>query len=203
MNLSMTNEEPKSKKDPLEPERARMRVAVAEITFAWADLENASVLILRTMMGDSGYLASPIYFAANNLETRLRIIDAAFRRFLEGHSRETEILEIWGQLQNAVNRQKDVRNKIAHGEMITHIRGDGRRYIRLTASLLDHERFRESRRRKQLPGMSAHDIEKSTATIDALKERLQIVFRLSRALMSENEEALSGILAQLRADLPT
>ena len=192
------------KVDPLAHEMQKMQLAVAEVTLAWADVENLMAVILRQILGHEidGSIASAIYFAPNNLETRFAIVDRALRAIIVGNQSRAEIVEAWGGIQNTLNHLKRMRNKVAHGEIITR-RSDGKSYIRFTAPLTDYASHYESRRTGQLPGHSSGDLENSAKSVRELVVRLHLMIPLVRALYSGNETTLLETLAQLRTDPQT
>jgi hypothetical protein len=186
-----------------ELERQRMLKAVAAVTLEWAEVENMCVFLLRQILahGHMG-IASAIWFAPTNLETRLTILDRAFCEFVRNEEHEDRILRVWASTMNTANRLKSLRNKVAHGQIVVH-RTNGKNYIRLTAPLLDNLKFRESRRPKQLPGVSAHDLERSFRSVLALADRMRDIANLARFTRMGNTPALLETLAQLEVDRPS
>ena len=180
-----------------------MLKAVAGVTLAWAEIENAFVFLFRMVLHHHTMaIASAIWFAPTNLETRINIVDQALREAIFESERETEILAVWVPIMNSLNRLKATRNKVAHGQLVTH-RRNGKSYVRLTAPLLNRAVFRQSRSRKQLPGVSAADLEQSAIATLALVERVTEIGSLILEVHRERQQALLGISWQSEANPPS
>lgn len=68
----------------LAEETQRLRERVASITFAWANVENAMVMLLYAVLrDDQGRFSSAIYFAPNAIETRFNIVDKAIKELAD------------------------------------------------------------------------------------------------------------------------
>jgi hypothetical protein len=151
----MTDESPA---DPLNFDP--MYNAVAQASTCWARIENAMAGLLEWLLGySSDYEALHIYFAPTNTETRFKIVNTMARLRWEKYATH-DLKSEWASIINALSHAKDVRNRIAHGEVHGHgrkKRGKLVRQIRLTASPFDVARqFKEPK--NQWPGMSVNDV---------------------------------------------
>ena len=129
--------------------------------------------LLGAILNDpSNAMASAIYFAPSNTETRIAIVSAALRMKLGGLPHFSEIESAWTRFINSLNRRKQVRNKVAHGAIVT-IAMKGKNHVRLTAPMFDF--FRNYPRAKgQIPGLSGHDIDAAAKEVFALVKQLDI-----------------------------
>lgn len=186
------------KDDPLAPEERRMKLAVAAVTLAWADVENLSATALREILNHptDNRIAAAIYFASRNIETRLTIVDRAFRQFICGTKHEKEIVAVWESMQRTLSKLRATRGKVAHGEIITH-RSNGKSYVRFTAPLADYRQQDEARESGQLPGMSVNDLEQSAKAVREAADRLIAIIPLVRTIYSGNEQMLLNLLPRL------
>src|SRR5215813_543770 len=81
----------------LAAETCRLRELVASISFAWANVENAMVMLLYAILrDDQGRISSAIYFAPNAIETRFSIVDKALIELADNTRCGQEIAEAWG-----------------------------------------------------------------------------------------------------------
>lgn len=183
-------------------EHMALRSMVADVTLAWADLENTLVMFLAAIMGGDTFkgLASAIYFAPGNLETRLAIVDRAFRELLFDNPVEDHLGSTWNTLMNALGRLKVTRNKVAHGQIVTIALGT-RQHVKLTAPIFDFQRSREIRRQNQLIGLSSHDIQNS---VDAVRRAGRKIRTFSEKVVplvrSGDTSTLRKIILQLDND---
>jgi hypothetical protein len=143
-----------------------MSIVIGQANTAWARVENAMAGFLEKLIGHSeDYVALHIYFAPNNTETRFKIVDTLARVKIEKHKPPHDLLDEWAAVSTALGRAKEVRNRIAHGEIHTPsrtIKGKVKWQARLTASSFDIGRSWKEQKLRQWPGMSVHDV-KATA----------------------------------------
>ena len=157
-------------------ERERMDAALLNVIRYWGYLEQQYCLILEACLLPTTFaMAMAIYFAPSSTETRFAIVDSAVQAVLWGHKKERGILAVWGRFKNRVNRQKNVRNMVAHGEIITYPLG-GRAQVRLAHSQLDTVRRFRARKERQAEGMSVSDVEHHAK---AIEQRIQEAQRFS------------------------
>jgi len=160
------------------------------LMFEWAELENALALLLGKIIHDpSNSLASAIYFAPSNTETRMGIVTAALKVNLSPSPHFTEILKRWKTLQNRFGRKKNIRNQIAHGQIIT-IRFNGKNHIRLTSPLFDFSRHSDSLKKGQKPGLGPSEITNAATGIKTLTLEIHEWWKIVSAPHSKDVDAL-------------
>jgi hypothetical protein len=152
-----------------------MRDAIVDLLSSWATLENSLAFLLSMMTAQKGtpgwQMGLAIYFAPNNLETRIKIVDVALREWFRGANGEKKALSTWATISNAINRLKHTRNAVAHGA--THIHGKGgkkgsKMYVRLSAPMTDINRLLK----RDIPGLSVTDLLQSMAQTDVQSNRI-------------------------------
>jgi hypothetical protein len=190
-------------------EQAEIRIGVAEITFAWAAVENAFVMLLGQVIGRSGHLASAIYFTPAGIEVRGNIVDKAFRCFVRlttlrlprGDDIEKSIIKEWASLQACPRRLRQTRNKVAHWEITIFGGTKGRpSYARLTAPILQMDDDREEALLKgQRPGMGANELKISVNAVRNAVNRILYFTQISQLLNARDGAALLQILAEAEA----
>ena len=150
----------------LAEETQRLRERVASITFAWANVENAMVMLLYAVLrDDQGRFSSAIYFAPNAIETRFNIVDKAIKELADNICCEREIIASWAQVLSTLNALKLTRNKIAHGQISTVSSKDSKNHVRLTDPIFNIQASSGFRRKKQIPGLTVSDLETPTLAV--------------------------------------
>jgi hypothetical protein len=185
-------------------EAQRARIAVADSIFAWASLEDKLVTFLAALLGLSGGsgMASAIYFAPSNIETRLTIVDRVAQEFFLKHRLEEPFLEEWANLILKINRLKGTRNKLAHASLTSTITGRGestKRVVRVSPQIYDVQRRRSAAESGQLQGMGPADIE---GHVSAIRSLIPVVANLRDLIFSADgpPEPLLQRLRELKAD---
>lgn len=183
-------------------EAQRARIAVANAIFAWASLEDKLVTLLgaalHTVAGSP--MASAVYFAPSNIETRLNIVDRVVCEFpFTRKNLEGPFLAEWAAVLGKINRLKNTRNKLAHASLVgTPNPSRTKRVVRVASQIYDVQRRRDSKEAGQLPGMSPADVEAHVKAIQAL---IPIVEGLRDLIWASNygPEAWLERLAELAA----
>lgn len=178
------------------PEHERLWHAVAAMTFAWANVENGAVMLLNSALrSDESGMAPAIFFAPAHLDSRLAILNRVMEVFASNHRSSAALIwQGWETCLSGLRKQKEVRNKVAHGQ-ITHLAINGKTYVRLTGPIFDTHKSRIGLANKQVPGMSAHDIEKS---VEAVLASINIMHLLGNAVQAVHK----ADAATLRQTLP-
>src|SRR6516225_7243249 len=114
----------------LAEETCRLRESVASISFAWANVENVMVMLLYAILrDDQGRFSSAIYFAPSAIETRFSIVDKALIELADNMCCEQEIAKAWGDVLSQLQKLKQTRNKIAHGQISTVSSKGGKNHV--------------------------------------------------------------------------
>jgi hypothetical protein len=187
----------------LAEETRRLRESVASISFAWANVENAMVMLLYAILrDDQGRFSSAIYFAPNAIETRFRIVDKAIIELADSTCCEKEIIASWSKVLSKLNALKQTRNRIAHGQIST-MSSEGENHVRLTNPIYNIQEARRYRRRRQIPGLTSSDLETHLSLLYKAIEKIE-AFRFIIDLVHAGDfAALKKRLAELTADLPS
>jgi hypothetical protein len=165
-------------------EQTAIRLGVADLTFAWASVENAMVMLLADLIGHpSGHLASAIFFAPTGIEARTKLVDSALKcrtklacaRMPSGTEIEALLIKEWDSIMAQLNRLRKTRNKVAHGEMtIFSGTADSPGYARLTAPILKMDDGREEALLKgQKPGLGSNELATSVAAVISAVEEVR------------------------------
>jgi hypothetical protein len=150
-----------------------LRGGVADVTLAWATVENSLMSLLDFIVNERKTLAlrqivSAMYFSLTNLESKFRMVDTALKQFVHGHPAEAEFLAVWhGTVENRFTRLKATRNAVAHGQIVAI-----RNRARLTAPIFDFAPSRQVRKGHQLPGMGPDELRQSAEAAEVLCERI-------------------------------
>jgi hypothetical protein len=180
-----------------------IREAMLDLMFSWAGLENTlSILLGKIIRDPSNNLASAIYFAPSNTETRLNIIGSVLKMAIGGSPHyETKIAPAWKRFTNSFGGRKSVRNQVAHGQ-ITTMGVKGKNHARLTSPLFDFGRIGGPLSRGNLAGLSSNDIRQSAVAIRKLTDEVDNWMKIVDAIYAGNEKALLDTLAKLPTNNP-
>lgn len=157
-------------------EQQDIALGVADVTFAWANLENYMVMVLAQIILDkTTFLASAIYFTPASIDNRVKIVENALKAIVADTPAEAPLLGKWHSLANRLIRQRKTRNKVAHSH-ITIISGTPS-YARLTTPMLKRDPDEDAAMRKgQKPGMGSNELRNSAkATHSVGKEIVRFV----------------------------
>jgi hypothetical protein len=186
----------------LAAEQASLREALVNITLEWSHVENNFAYVLQSILREpSALFASAIYFAPAGAEVRINIVDAAFITLAEMSPHHERVIHAWQHVVAHATKTRRVRNAVAHGMIVTIKSLSGKNHVRLTAPLFDFRRIGSAIAKKQLPGLSSHDIMQSAKQMVELRKALDLCANVASALMDRNETTLLQKLAQLEADL--
>jgi hypothetical protein len=187
-----------------------MRLSVAAATLNWGDLENSIVRFFRDLIQSEDLSLAPIiYFAPSNTETRLYIVDAVAHHILSGGYRfikfGEEALTCWTAILSKINKAKEGRNKIAHGQILEI---PGRKtHFRLTSSIYDIGRFTKEPLHPQLPGLSQHDVQEIADKFHELHNLVDELTNVIRALRDPDDQAspekLRSLAIRLKTSIPS
>ncbi|NKE71906.1 hypothetical protein [Candidatus Manganitrophus noduliformans] len=182
-------------------ENKRLWNATAAITFAWANIENSMIMLLEKILNEnrtsSVSYASAIYFAPSNIETRFKIVDRALEEFIYHHGL-VGLADEWKACLKTLDNLKRTRNKVAHGH-ISSIHKNGKTYYRLTSPLFNMQEARATYKNKQIPGLSANDLENSLKATFEINQRIREFTKLVEFIQMGDLPSYGRKLAELRA----
>jgi hypothetical protein len=180
-----------------------MEQGIALSTTGWSVLEAAFAHLLSASIDPPDeFLGYTIYYSPSNTETRFRIVDAVFREILAAHPEREQIVATWATIINAVYRAKDTRNKIAHGTLCSI---SGRRpSVRLVDPIYSAaSRQRDAKRPRQLPGLSAHDVNQAAGNFFDLARRVEAMVPYASLMRWAHLEAWRQKSAERAESPPT
>jgi hypothetical protein len=183
--------------DALELEMVK---AVAHANLTWARIENSMASLLEWLTGySSDSTALHIYFVPSNTETRFKIVNAVAQIKWQDYTQHNLIGE-WRILFAALNKAKDTRNKIAHGEIRVSSkrqRGTVRWQARLTALSYDLNRRRKEEMPRQWSGLSVSDVMATGTLFFALALRIEEMIGYWRNQTTGQHTTLPEIFARI------
>lgn len=187
-------------------EYKRMRAGLSATVETWSQLENSLSRVLAAAMNTPfDQMPFAIYYAPSNTESRLAIVDNAVYHIPLLHGEIPQAKACWDKLFSKINNAKSTRNKIIHGQIVTANIGGGN-HCRLTGAMFDfskRNKTAEAFANKQLPGMSAHDVERAAALFARRSNQCSKLAAIFKAMINQPDEpqAWRKTLAALEADL--
>ena len=95
----------------------KMSLALVQCNTSWSRVENAMAGLLESLLSWSAdNVALHVYFAPNNTETRFKIVDTVARLKWQNYSAH-DLMAEWTSIFTALGKAKEVRNRLAHGEI--------------------------------------------------------------------------------------
>jgi hypothetical protein len=181
-------------------EQEDIRLGVADVTFAWANVENCMVMVLAQILRDpAGNIASAIYFTPASIEIRMNIVDNTLRALTTGTSPEKPLLDRWRAVMERLNRLRKTRNKVAHGELVifSGTRFGGGSFARLTAPMLKLDDDKEELLyRGQKPGMGSNELHQSAVAVNSTANRVIRFAEFVRLLQTGDNATLLQKLSE-------
>jgi hypothetical protein len=193
--------------DHLLAEQDAIRLGVADITFAWASIENALVdIFFRVLSGVNISIVSTIYFTPASIETRQRIVDNTLRQLIVAGKSKDPLLEEWAGILVTLNRLRKTRNKIAHGEMIISTSIKGSASARLVGPRLKLDQFNssfmEAYFRGQKPGLGSNELRTAGRAANKAATRLITFGTYLDLAIAGDDATLLQKLAEVKGGSP-
>jgi HAMP domain-containing protein len=188
--------------EKIEKEHSQFRMATANMIIMWGIVESNMARLLDVFLGTENYtLGSVIYSTPTATEVRIKIVDAVARQLLHLGRLDPTSFSIWEKLNRTLNRLKNTRNKVVHGQLSTYTTKNIVT-VRLTSQMFDHIRFRDDKAQRQIPGLSVNDVENSTSAMGKCSDHIGF---LAAALRDRERDPLSSSwrqkVQQLAGDL--
>lgn len=201
----------KKEADRYVDELQQLRNGVANVTLAWSSVENALVQLLSaTLNHENMMVPAAMYFALSGIETRIRIVDRALRELLFKSGKEvsadiTRIETAWNTIENRLRRLRAVRNKVAHGQIVTcsSPKSGPLGTPRLTSPIWDFAFFRNAMSTGQLPGLGANELNVSQEAVYRVAEKVSLLEEVIRQLHIGQNAGMLQKIANLEASLAT
>lgn len=179
-------------------EFAALRQGIASVTLAWAQVENALVRVLTAVLNQENMrVPAAMYFSLNGIDARMRLANSAFMELVAEKPYEIVACCLWGKIMKKLNDYKKVRNKVAHGQIIGVGATNGVGRPRLTSPLLNWGQYREPLKKRQLPGMSANDLQQSQAAVQEIAKAIEEFEIVARLIHKGDEASLLQKFAEL------
>jgi hypothetical protein len=208
----MSDNKPTPAAAPIDPEikkliedTEKLRRGVADVTLAWGHVENSLVTLLAGVLREDGAaITSAMYFSLTGLESRLRLMDSAMVQFAEMNAAHDEIIAVWANIMSALNRLRKTRNKVAHGQIVTHNAGaPSRSCVRLTSPIFDFKSSILAYEKGQLPGIGSDDLQTSCLAVGKIINKLQSFHEIVRLMHAGGDSSpLRKKLAELKVEPP-
>jgi hypothetical protein len=116
-------------------EKEKIFNGVANLTLTWATVENRLVFLLTTVLGAPPVIVSRMYFSLTSLEARMGMVGAALEALFFRSPAQDAFKVEWGYISNKFAQLKKVRNKVAHGEILSGYYPNHGNRIRLMSPL--------------------------------------------------------------------
>lgn len=159
-------------------EYREMRQAIAFAVMSWGTLENALAGLLKVILDTPNYqMPYAVYYAPSNTETRISIIDNTITHIDRRSELTPRILACWDSLRTKIDRSKNTRNKIVHGNVVT-IHYSGQNRCRLVSPVFDFTRRAQRElaaavKQRQFLGMSPHDVSNAAKVFEGRTKQVQ------------------------------
>jgi hypothetical protein len=184
-------------------EQKALHGSISRIVLAWSDLENALMLVLRSVLNEpSGAIASAIYFSPASAEVRIKLVDSAFDTLAGYSPNYPRIMEVWRRARGSVHRLKNTRNAVSHGQIIT-IFQFGKNHVRLTAPMFNFKALGVAHQKRQLPGLSSNDIIQSAIRMGQVSNVMSHFSAVCEMVHKKSETTLLETLLRAETDLKT
>lgn len=179
----------------------QLREGILAVTLSWASLENALAAALEAILNDKkNPIGFAIYFAPNNSETRIEIVDHAIWAVFSRSELGAPIDYSWKWIKQKLDKLRRSRNKVIHGNITTvSIRNHKSQHVRLTPAIFDVRRSHGQRKKNQLPGISGHDVMKIASDIARMRENIAILDAMINAFHANDKTALHKKWNELEA----
>ena len=174
----------------------------------WAELDNAMGALLYELLHiqpRSSRLAYAIYFSPTSAEARSDIVSNVIAQFVQenadhGKGELKELEAHWLTIKRTLRKTRIFRNKIAHGSPIRIAMGN-RTHIRLMSPAFDVIRVGSALKKRQIPGITAKDVEKALNQIIKQIILVDDVNRLIVAFHAGENDALPEMFLELEGHL--
>lgn len=183
-------------------QRRAMKAAVADLIHAWAELESSLAFLFAIILAkpDAGQACFEVFYAPSNMETKIRMVDAA----VIGRTRtllfKEVVLDEWRTILNAINRSKGLRNKVAHGHM-AEIGSAGLfpMRLRIIPPTFNYAPLFKAIEDGTPGGPTTADIRNSVGATYANAQRVMTLMHAWKFVDAEDEQGLREALAPLTA----
>jgi hypothetical protein len=158
-------------------EQEGIRLGVAAVTLAWANIENYLAMLLARIIRDEGSaIASAIYFTPTGTTLRIKVVDRALRSMAAGSAVEVLLLAKWKPLRTELDNLWQKRNEVAHGQLLIVGGADGSNSAKLiTAPALRfaYHKMESSLESGKISGLGASELENSATEMKRVGRQIR------------------------------
>jgi hypothetical protein len=174
----------------------------------WAELDNAlGALLYEILHLPDSHIAYAIYFSPTSAEARAEIVSNALLQLVRenddlGKPRTNwkKLNLHWVAISETLSAIRNFRNKVAHGSAQRLVIGK-KTHLRLMSPAFDVIRVGRTIDRKQVPGLTAHDIQTAVSKTRFAVTMVDFTNKAIVALRDNDTLALLGIFSELEANL--
>jgi hypothetical protein len=165
-SVSKSKDGDAANKDPAEAFYA----ALGECISKWTNIEYAVESLLNACLPKAEHnVIAAVFASVDNFRTQARMVDAALKVALEGHS---SLLTEWSALLKRLGQKQTLRNKFAHGTVQFLFAESGEHQIYITRSLLDPDQ-RQFDPPDPRHGYSLRDLKNFQRDVETLRHDLR------------------------------
>jgi hypothetical protein len=185
-----------------ELEHERLRNHVGQFLYIFSTLETAlSTLLYAILNIRDSQIAYAVFYSPTSFEARAEIVNNALIQIATERQPLAGVLPLWQTVRDKMQDVRRLRNAVAHSSQTTYGIGD-KLYARLSPPAFDVIRVGRKRAKRQIPGLTSHDLWEGIKKIRWLSERVDDVNRLVTEFHDGNpslREKYAALEAGLRA----
>lgn len=185
----------------IEADHEAIRNAVSAFNNAFMHVETSLSALLYSCLGISkSNVAYAIYYSPTSFDARCEIVEnAVIELALENESLK-ELIELWKDVGEALNKTRRLRNAVAHNSPNT-LMIRNKAHARLTSPPFDAIRVGRPIALGQIPGLTSNEIRAGTKTALWTMGRLDEVNRVFAAFHDTGNPTLPEKLSALKRGL--
>ncbi len=175
----------------IEERREQMFLAIGKAHSAFSRLESCLwELYSKAAQHHNSGVSNVVFYSPTNIETRIGIVDSVMQFLFDQHNDGQRLYDAWAKLKGKIDKKKNVRNQIAHGELLPSTRGDNTQ-VRLTPQVADLVRIIPHVDTTQHPGMTLNDVIQFTTAVHSLSTHVVILGKLTTAILEVRDGRFS------------
>lgn len=147
-------------------------------------------LLAEIIHKPSSRIAHAIYYSPTGFHARSELVgNALLQLVIENREKLSSLEGHWEKIDEKIVKVRQLRNAIAHSSQITQ-QISGTLYARLSPPAFDVIRIDRVLARRQIPGLSVHDIKVGVARVGWVRDRVDEVNRLVTAFRADSDTLL-------------
>jgi hypothetical protein len=161
-----------------QPSEDELRQAVAKVTLSWAGIETVLAILLSRIFGKQPVdLAFPILFSLVGLESKITVVNAAFKSLLTVLPMADDVESLWKGLIKKIKDEKAIRNTVAHGAL-AHVGFEGKDHVRIIPPMFSPKYSAGKRKNDGPQGLGVLELEASLLVITGIHRRISLFIQL-------------------------